>query len=278
MDGVQHVRIGAHQDGLGRGIVLGLGKQVQGEPLRRRGVVGNHEHLAGARNDVDADGAENQALGGRDVSPAGTDDLVHLGNRRRAVGQSGDSLGAAHGKHPIHARRVSCREHQRRTHAIRRGDSHDDLTNASHPGGHGRHQHRRRVCSLAPRDVQAHPLQSRHPLAEQVAVTVGVFPVPGQLVGVIIAYTLGGQVQRFTVLGAQGIERGFELRRRNLKRRGARALVTIVPGGERQEGIVATHPHRLDDLGRRARHLVFQAGLPLQEPGETLREVRIARG
>ncbi len=78
-------------DRLGARIVLGLGEQVGGQPIRIIVLVGDDEHFRGAGNHVDPDGAENLALGGGDIGIARTDDLGDRGDRLRAIGERGNA-------------------------------------------------------------------------------------------------------------------------------------------------------------------------------------------
>ena len=64
------------QDALRRGVVLGLGQQVGGDPVRIVGAVRDDEDFRRPGDGVDADPAEHLALGGGDIGVAGPDDLV----------------------------------------------------------------------------------------------------------------------------------------------------------------------------------------------------------
>ena len=83
------------------------------------GGVGEHHHLGGAGDAVDADAAEHLALGLGDIGVAGADDAVHRGDGGGAVGQRRHRLRAADAVdfgHPGAARRG---QHQRVQHAVR---------------------------------------------------------------------------------------------------------------------------------------------------------------
>src|SRR5258705_8605065 len=56
--------------------VLRLREKVRGGEPRVRGVVGEHEHFAGAGQKVDGDAPEEQALGGHDVRIPRTEHLL----------------------------------------------------------------------------------------------------------------------------------------------------------------------------------------------------------
>ena len=93
----------ADQDRLRVLVVLGLRKQVHGDPVRIGPAVADHQDLRGAGDHVDADLAEHHALGGGDIDIAGPDDLVDRRHGLGAVGQRGHRLGAADGEHPVDA-------------------------------------------------------------------------------------------------------------------------------------------------------------------------------
>ena len=87
-------RVVGDQDGLGVGVVLGLGQQVGGDPVRVVVGAGHHHDLRRAGQGVDADHAVQPALGGGDIGVAGTHDLVHRQDRAGSMGQGGDGVGA----------------------------------------------------------------------------------------------------------------------------------------------------------------------------------------
>ena len=83
------------QDRLRAGIVLGLRQQVGGDPVGIRRLVGEDQHLGRPGDHVDADLAEHQPLGRRDIGIARPDDLGDRRDGFGAVGQRGDRLRAA---------------------------------------------------------------------------------------------------------------------------------------------------------------------------------------
>ena len=83
------------ENALGRFVVLGLREQVGGDPGRVVRLVGDDQNLGRACDRVDADLAEDLALGGGDIGVAGADDLVDGGDRLRAVSERRDRLRAA---------------------------------------------------------------------------------------------------------------------------------------------------------------------------------------
>jgi hypothetical protein len=72
-----------------------LGDEIGGDPGGIGRAIGNDQHFGGARDGIDADLAEDLALGGSDIGIAGADDLVDAADGFGAIGQGGDRLGAA---------------------------------------------------------------------------------------------------------------------------------------------------------------------------------------
>ena len=93
--------------------MLGLRQHVDGEEARLGRFVGHDIDLAGPGELVDADLAEDLALGLVHIGIAGADDLVHGGNGRRAVGHGCDRLRAANPEDPVGAREVAAGDHRR---------------------------------------------------------------------------------------------------------------------------------------------------------------------
>jgi len=77
------------------GIVLCLGEHVGGE-MGGVSIGGDNQDLGGAGDEVDADFAGQEFLGGGNINVTGTDDAVGARNRARSEGKGGDSLRAAH--------------------------------------------------------------------------------------------------------------------------------------------------------------------------------------
>ena len=86
---------GGEQDGGGVDIVLGLGEHVGGE-VARIAVGDDDQDFGGAGDEIDADFAGEQLLGGGDVDVAGADDAVGARDGAGAEGEGGDGLRAAH--------------------------------------------------------------------------------------------------------------------------------------------------------------------------------------
>ena len=134
-------RVVGDQDRLRGGIVLGLREQVGGDPVRIAVAAGDDQHLGGARDHVDADGAEHKALGGGDIGVARPDDL---GDRLDGFGAEGERrhrLRAADAIDLVDAGELRRREHQRREQSVRRRHHHDEARHARDLRRHRIHQH-----------------------------------------------------------------------------------------------------------------------------------------
>ena len=75
--------------------MLGLRQHVGGE-VARIAFGGDDQDLGGAGDEIDADFAGQQFLGGGDIDVAGADDAVGARHGARAEGESRDGLRAAH--------------------------------------------------------------------------------------------------------------------------------------------------------------------------------------
>ena len=118
-------------------------------------AVGEDQHLGRAGDHVDADRAEHQPLGGRDIGVAGPDDLGDRLDRLGAVGERRHRLRAADAVDLVDAGELGRRQHQRVELAVRRRHHHDDARHARDLGRHRVHQHRGRIGGGAARHVEA---------------------------------------------------------------------------------------------------------------------------
>ena len=157
----------------GHGVVLGLGQEIRRDPDGIRVAVGDHHHLARARQHVDPDVAEDPPLGERHVDVPRAHDLVHAADRLGAVGQGRDGLGTADPVGLGDAGDARGDQHGRAERPVgrRRRDQHD-VPDAGHARRHGGHQHRGRVGRAASRDVDADPVQRADLLADHRSVAV----------------------------------------------------------------------------------------------------------
>ena len=136
--------------------MLGLGEQIGGREVGPRRVVGDHHHFARPGDRIDVDLAVDLFLGQRHEQIARADDLVDLAESPDAVGQGGDGLSAAEAIDLADAQFVARGQHIRVVGAERRRRSdHGDLLDARRCGGHGRHQHGRRIGRRPARHADA---------------------------------------------------------------------------------------------------------------------------
>ena len=82
-DGLAKGGIRGDQDRLRAFVVFGLAEQVERDPVGVVVAVGDHEDFRRPGDHVDADAAEDPALGGGDIGIAGAGDLVDRGDRLR---------------------------------------------------------------------------------------------------------------------------------------------------------------------------------------------------
>jgi hypothetical protein len=147
-------------------VVLGLRKEVHRHPVGVGLTIADDQYLRRAGDHVDADDAEDAALGRGDVGVAGADDLVDLRNGLRAIGQCRDRLRAADGEYAVDAGQRCGSQYQRVLLARRRRYDHDQFADAGDARRNGVHQHRRRVRGLAAGHVEADAVERRDLLAK----------------------------------------------------------------------------------------------------------------
>ncbi|MNE37901.1 hypothetical protein D3C80_1317760 [compost metagenome] len=140
-DLVEEPGVGADQNGLGVFVVLGLGEQVHGNPVRIGLAVAHHEDFRRAGDHVDADLAKHVALGGSHIDVARADDLVDLRHAFGAVSQRRNSLGAADGEHAVDTGDAGCSQHKLVDFTARGRYDHDHFGNTGHLGRNRVHQH-----------------------------------------------------------------------------------------------------------------------------------------
>ena len=146
--------------------VFGLADQVDGDHQRVGAVVGDHRHLGGAGEDVDADLAVQRALGLGDEFVAGADDHVGRLAAEQAVGHGGDGLHAAQGHDHVGAGAVEGVE-QAGVHATaaERRRAGDDGLHARRLGRGHAHVGRGDVRVAPRRGVAAGHVDRQHALA-----------------------------------------------------------------------------------------------------------------
>ena len=179
--------------------MLGLRQQVGGDPGRIVLRVGHDQDLRRAGDQVDADLAEDAALGGGDIGVARAGDLVDRLDRLRAVGQRRHGLRAADAPDLVGAGDLGRQHDQRIEHAARRRHDHDDALHARHLGRHDVHQHRGRIGRRAARHIDADRLERPVAGAEPRAGGVGEVDVLGQQRAMEGLYAPGGEGQRLAL-------------------------------------------------------------------------------
>ena len=199
-DRLRHLRgefgVVGDEDRLRGEVVLGLRQEVGGDPCGVVAAIGHHQDLRRAGDHVDADPAEDPALGRRDIGVAGPDDLVDRRDRRGAVGQRRDRLRAADPVDFVDPAQARRRQHQRVEHPVRRRHHHHQPLD---PGDLGRdrvHQHRGRVGGGAARHVKPGARQRSPAHAEPHAAGIDVVDTLRQLLPVEALDPLGGEAQR----------------------------------------------------------------------------------
>ena len=173
LDGVGERRAVGDEDRLRRGVVLGLGEEIGGDPVGVRGAVGEDQHLGRAGDHVDPDLAEDPAFCRRHIGVAGPDDLGDAGDRRRPIGERRDRLRAADPVDLVDAGELGCREHQRVRVAARRRRHHDDPRHARDLRRHGVHEDGRRIARGPARHIEPDRGDRRPAPAEADAERVG---------------------------------------------------------------------------------------------------------
>ena len=121
--------------------MLGLAEEVGGDDRRAGGLVGDHEDLGRAGEQIDADEPEQLPLGLRDVGVPGADEQVdRLEAGQRAVDQCAERLDAADRVDGVRARGAE-RVERRVGHAVRScGRRGGDPLDARHLGDEDAHQ------------------------------------------------------------------------------------------------------------------------------------------
>ena len=156
-----------HQHRAGQLVVLCLTEQVRRHMNGIAFPVGDHQDLAGPGDHVDGHHAEDLLLGLRHKGVAGADDLIHLGDALRAVGQSRDGLRAAYLEYLIHTGNAgSCQDGGVDLPVFSGRSHHDNLGASGNFRGDGVHQHGGRVGRRAAGYVDAHLFNRRHLLAQ----------------------------------------------------------------------------------------------------------------
>ena len=159
------LRIGEQDGGRGRA-VLGLAEQVGRADFAVHAVVGDDQRLGRAGEQVDADAAEQLALGLRHIGVARADDHVDRRDRLGAERHRGDRLHAAQHVDFVGAAEVHGRDDRRMRPALERRRAGDDALHAGDPRGDDRHVRRGDHRIAAARHVAADRVHRDVPVAE----------------------------------------------------------------------------------------------------------------
>ena len=273
-DRVEEVRIGRDEDRLRVLVVLGLREKIHRDPVRVGARVGDDENFRRPGNHVDTDRAEDPALSRCNIGIARADDLVDGGNRPRAVGERRDRLRAADREGARDARKMRGGEDQRIPRPVRHGRNHDDLGHARDLGRQRVHQHRRRVRSLAARNVQPHAVERGDLLPQARAVSLGHRPRLAPLPFVKRADTLRCRHERVALPGRQAFERGTAFGRGKLERGDAHRADAIEARGVFEHRGVAAGPHVGEDPSDRGLDGRVLLGVELGQPRQRRVEIR----
>jgi hypothetical protein len=130
--------VGGDQADTGAHVVLGLGQKIGRDHLGVAGLVGEDVDLGGAGKLVDADGAEDLALGLVHEGIAGAHDLHHRRNRLGPVGHGGDGLCAADAEDAVGPGQMAARDHRRMGVGGQAGDDLRDTRHLGRDDGHDR--------------------------------------------------------------------------------------------------------------------------------------------
>ena len=255
------------EEGEAAGAVLGLGDEVEGEGTHGGAGVGDDHALAGPGQGLHPHVTGHLGLGEGDVHVSGPADDVHGPDRRRAVGESGDRLGAPDPVDLGEAEHVGGgRAHLRdRPVGTCRGGE-DDLGDPGDLGGDGGHEDRGRVRCPAAGHVHARPGDGNVDLVHGDAVG---FEDPRAVGGFVVrADAGGGTFEGETERWIRGLPcpREFVGGHAELPRCEGDAVETL---GELAEGDVASGPDVADDGAHRLERPVPRRGRSGDGRGET---------
>ncbi len=267
----QHNAVG-DEDGLGAGIVFGLGEQVGGQPIGIIVAVGDDEHFRGPRDHVDADSAEDLALGGGDEGIARAGDLRDGRDGLCTIGKGSDGLCAADAINLVDARNARGGENGRVDRTLLGGNDHDDTRHAGHLGRHRIHQNGARIARRAAGNVEADGVDRRPARAETHADIVLVDVVLRLLTGVVLFDALRGKFQRSDDLRINRVKGGVDFLERDAHG-GGRQIEAVKFSGIVGERLVAARAHIIDDRAHNGVNVLGDLALGGQERSEPAFEI-----
>ena len=252
--------------------MLGLGQKVSGDPVGIVVAIGDDENFRRAGDHVDADRAEDDALGGGDIGIARPDDLGDGRDALRAIGQRRDRLRAADAVDFLDAGNLCGGQHRRIDLAFQRRHDHDDARHAGNSGRHGVHQHGTRIARRAAGHIEADGIDGRPARAEADADLVLIDIVLRLLAGMMLFDTGGGKPQRLDHGGLDFREGRVDFRLRHAHRLD-REIDAVETGRIFRQRRIATGAHIVDNGARGGVDVFGNLTLGCQESGKPLFEI-----
>ncbi|ENN87541.1 hypothetical protein RHSP_44317 [Rhizobium freirei PRF 81] len=269
--GLAEFGIVGDQDRLRAFVMLGLSKEIGGNPIRIVVLVGDDEHFRRAGDHVDADGAEHLAFGRGHIGIAGTGDLGDRLDRFGAIGKRRNRLRAADAVDFFDAGHAGGRKDGWIDRAVLGRHDDDDAIDPGDLGRHGIHQHRARIARRAAGYIETNGLDRRPARAEADAEIVLIDIVLGQLPAVMRFDAGGSDLQRAQNFRRHGLDGGIDLGFADAHRRHGEIDAVELFGIIRKSSIAAC-PHIVDDASHHGIHILGYFPLGRQESGELLFE------
>ena len=232
-------------------------------------AVGDDQDLAGTGDHINGHLAEDLLLGLRHEGIAGADDLIHLGNAFRAIGQRSNCLSAAHLKDLIHTGDLGSRQDHGIDLAFGIGGcDHHHLLHTGNFGGDGIHQYRGGVGGGAAGDVQTRPVHGDDLLTHHHTGGIVEGEAPTQLHGVEGTDVFSGLFQNGHKFRRYGGKCLFDLLRGYRK---GRKLCFVEFFRIGKQGSVALFFYIFNDIGHNGFHIHLG-----NHPGEDLLVLHLA--
>ena len=260
------------------GIVLRLSKEVSGDPVGIVVLVGDDQHFRWPGDHVDADRAEDDAFGRRNIGVAGADDLGNRTNCFGAIGEGCDSLRAADTINLGNASQTCCHQNQWIENAVRCWNHHDNALYTCHLGWNSVHQYGTWVACRAARNIEPHSFDSGPARTELNAKRIRITIIFRQLPRVVFLDALVSKLQRFDRRCRGYVECGidFSFSDRNS---GFFEIDPVKAPGIVDERTVTFTTHPFNDLagrtidilgrlafaGQKCREIILEIGIGLSE-------------
>ena len=259
--------------------MFGLRQEIGGDPVGIVVGIGHDQHFGRTGDHVDADGAEDLALGGGHPGIAGANNLGDGTNGFGAVGECSNGLSAADPVDLADTGDAGRGEHRRVERAVASRHHHDDALDARHPGRHGVHQNRTRVARGAAGHIKADGFDCCPARPQLDTQCVNIVIILGHLPLVMTGDAVMGQLKRSNdgrvcgLIGCRDLVRGYGKPKRP-RINPVEALAECV------QGLVATLAHIMDDRadiglnvdrhltlgGEECRKPAFEIRLPVIKP------------